>query len=205
MKKIGRLCVITDTSIQKKYTHVDIAEMAIKGGADMIQLRAKEMGSSELINIAGTILKMCIKKNVTFIINDRVDIAMITDADGVHLGLRDIPIHEARRLLGKNKIIGGTAHSLNEACDAQNDGANYIGYGHIYTTYSKHKPEKPKGIKNLKEVVKKIEVPIIAIGGITIENAGDVMSTGCYGIAVISSVVKASDPAKAVRGLKRML
>jgi len=205
MKKIGRLYVITDTTIQKKYTHYDIAEMAVKGGADMIQLRAKELKSGELIETASAILKMCRKENVTFIINDRVDIVMITDADGVHLGLEDIPLRDARTLLGKNKIIGGTAHSLKEAVTAKKNGADYIGYGHIYSTYSKYKPESPKGLLNLKNVVRKINVPIIAIGGIGIDNAAEVMNIGCYGIAVIGSIVKAENPIMAVKKLSNVL
>lgn len=205
MKKIGRLCIITDTSIQNKFSHIDIAEMAIKGGADMIQLRAKNLGSAELINTASEILKICRKNNVTFIVNDRVDIAMITDADGVHLGVEDIPIKDGRKLLGKDKIIGGTAHSLGEAMFAQKVGADYIGYGHIYPTFSKHKPERPKGIKNLKKVVEKIKVPIIAIGGITVENAAEVIAAGCYGIAVIGSVVKSDNPVLVVKKLKEMV
>lgn len=205
MKKIGKLCVITDTIIQNRYSHIDIAEMAIKGGADMIQLRDKDMPAGELTEIAKLICKLCRKKNLTFIVNDRADIALLSDADGVHLGINDLPVGEARKLLGKDKIIGGTAHSLEEAINAQKQGADYIGYGHIYKTYSKYKPERPKGIEGLKIILENIKTPIIAIGGINHDNSRDVISAGCHGIAVINSVVNSDDPEKAVKRLRRIV
>ena len=205
MKRIGRLCVITDTVIQNKYTHVDIAEMAVNGGADMVQFRDKEMPASEMIDMAKFIAKICRRKNVTFIVNDRVDVAISSDADGVHLGIADLPISEARKLLGNDKIIGGTAHSLEEAIFAEKQEADYIGYGHIYQTYSKHKPERPKGIEGLKKILEIIRTPVIAIGGIDPDNSRDIISAGCYGIAVIGSVVRANNPEKVVKQLRRVI
>lgn len=205
MKRIGKLCVITDTAIQSRYSHVDIAEMAIKGGADMIQLRDKEIPSGELVEIAKLVSRMCRRNNVMFIVNDRVDVAMFSDADGVHLGIDDIPIPEARKLLGKGKIIGGTAHSQNEALRAEKFGADYIGYGHIYKTYSKDKPEKPKGISELRNILQVIKTPVLAIGGINPENSRDVVSTGCHGIAVIGSVVRSGNPEKVVKLFRKII
>jgi len=205
LKRIGRLCVITDTSIQSRYTHVDIAEMAVKGGADMVQFRDKELPTAEMINTAKFIASICRKKNVTFIVNDRIDVALSSDADGVHLGINDIPVAEARKLLGYDKIIGGTAHSLDEALYAEQQEADYIGYGHIYPTYSKFKPENPKGISGLKEILENIKTPIIAVGGIDLDNSRDIISAGCYGIAVIGSVVRAENPEKAVKQLRRVV
>jgi thiamine-phosphate pyrophosphorylase len=205
MKRIGKLCVITDTVIQSRYTHVDIAEMAVKGGADMIQLRDKELATGDLTDIAKFISGLCRKKNVTFIINDRVDVALICDADGVHLGIEDLPIKEARKLLGKEKVIGGTAHSLKEAVHAEEQGADYIGFGHIYSTYSKFKSEKPKGISGLKKILENINIPVLAVGGINHENSRSIITAGCYGIAVIGSVVRSDNPEKAVRRLRRIV
>lgn len=205
MKKIGRLCVITDTAVQSKYSHFEIVKLAIKGGADMIQFRDKMMSTSELIDTAIKLKKLCAKHNATFVVNDRVDVAMISDADGVHLGLEDISIKDARKLLGKSKIVGGTAHSLKEVVEAQKNGADYIGFGHIYPTGSKIKKDKPKGTTYLKKVVNEIKTPIIAIGGISSENIQDVMNTGVYGAAVIGSVVKSKKPVDEVKKLRKII
>jgi thiamine-phosphate pyrophosphorylase len=204
-RKIGRLCVITDTTVQKKYSHIEIARMAIRGSADVIQFRDKYMSTNELIETAKKIRKMCLKAGVLFIVNDRVDVAILSDADGVHLGIEDIPVKEARKLLGKNKIVGGTAHNLKEAIDAEKSGADYIGFGHIYPTGSKLKLTAPVGIEGLKKAVKKIKIPIFAIGGIGLNNVNEVAGTGVHGIAVIGSVVKSSNPTKSVRELKGAL
>jgi thiamine-phosphate pyrophosphorylase len=205
MKKIGKLCVITDTVIQKKYSHFEAAKLAIKGGADIIQLRDKTMSTAEMITTPKQIAALCKKHGVTFLVNDRVDIAMLSGADGVHLGIEDIPIKEARKLLGKNKIIGGTAHSLKEALKAQKEGADYIGFGHIFTTGSKHKPDKPKGTKMLAQIVKKIKTPILAIGGIDQSNINEVMKTGVHGAAIIGGIYKSPDPVKTTKEIRNLM
>jgi thiamine-phosphate pyrophosphorylase len=205
LKLTGRLCIITDVSVQSRYSHIDIAEMAVRGGADIIQLRDKELPAGEMTGIAKFICRLCRKKNVTFIVNDRADIALASDADGVHLGLDDISVKEARKLLGKDKIIGGTAHFLAQALDAQKQGADYIGYGHIFKTYSKYKPEKPKGIEGLREIIQNIKIPVFAIGGINHENSREIISAGCHGIAVIGSVALSDNPEKAVKLLRKIV
>lgn len=204
MKKIGRLCIITDTNIQKKYSHVEIAEMAVKGGADIIQLRDKNMPASELAETAIAIKKICSKRAV-LIINDRVDIAMLSGADGVHLGKEDIPVNEARKLLGKNKYIGATANSLEDAKNAVKAGADYIGFGHIYPTQTKLKSTSPVGIKGLKEILNYISIPVIAIGGIDLTNAEEVIKTGVHGIAAIGCVLKSQNPFNTVKQLKKII
>lgn len=205
MKKIGKLCLITDTVIQKKYSHLQIAQMAIKGGADIIQLRDKTLPTGKLIEVAKKIAELCRKHNVLFIVNDRVDVVMASGADGVHLGKEDIPVKDARKLLGSRKIIGGTAHSLNEAKLREKEGADYIGFGHIYPTKSKYKPEKAKGTKLLAEVVKRVKIPVIAIGGISLNNIDDVKDTNVHGIAVIGSVLNSSTPVRVLKEFKKKL
>jgi thiamine-phosphate pyrophosphorylase len=204
-RKIGKLCVITDTIVQKKYSHFEIAEMAIEGGANMVQFRDKILPTSKLIEIAAKIRELCSKAGVTFIVNNRVDAAMISDADGVHLGLEDIPVKEARKLLGKDKIIGGTAHNIKEAVLAVNDGADYIGFGHIFPTSSKFKDTPPVGIGGLENVLKQIKIPILAIGGIGLNNIEQVINTGVHGAAVIGSVVKSRDPVSSIKTLKQII
>jgi len=205
VKKIGKICIITDTQVQKKYSHIEIAKLAIKGGADIIQLRDKFLSTSELIDTAKKISLLCKKSNVIFLVNDRVDVALVSGADGVHLGQEDIPIKDARKLLGKNKIIGGTAHNMREALACEKAGADYIGYGHIYPTASKHKPDKPKGTAKLKEIVNRIKIPVIAIGGITQENLSDVVKTGVHGAAFIGSVLKSKDPVKTIKEIRKII
>lgn len=205
IKKIGRLCVITDTVIQKKYSHLEIAKLAVKGGADMIQFRDKNMPTGEMAETAIKICKLCNRNKIKFIVNDRVDVALLSDADGVHLGKDDLSVNDARKLLGTKKIIGATAHSLAEAVKAEKEGADYIGYGHIYTTSTKLKTSKPKGLKNLTKVCKKINIPVFAIGGIGIENAKDVISTNAHGIAVVGSVVKSKNPKNTVKKLREII
>lgn len=201
----GKLCVITDTVIQNKYSHDEIAYLASKGGADMIQFREKNFSTSELIRIGNSIRKICNKFGSLYIVNDRVDIALITDADGVHLGKEDIPVKEARHLLGENKIIGGTAHTLREAYIAQNEGADYIGYGHIFETKTKKKNTKPKGIKNLKLVLSKIKTPIFAIGGIDLNNVSSVIQSGVFGVAVVGAIVKSDNITKEVKSFRKII
>jgi thiamine-phosphate pyrophosphorylase len=204
-KKIGKICVITDTNVQNKYTHIELAQMAIKGGADMIQLRDKTIPSAALIETAIKIKKNCNKRNILFIVNDRVDIAMISGADGVHLGEDDIPVKDARKLIGKNKIIGKTAHSMKEALKTVKEGADYIGLGHIYHTYSKLRAPKPMGVRELEKICAAVRIPVIAIGGINFQNAAEVINHGAYGIAVIGSVIKSSSPVKAVKTLHEII
>lgn len=204
-RKIGKLCVITDTAVQKKFPHVEIARMAIRGGAKMIQFRDKKMSTAELIETARMLKKICSKAGVLFIVNDRVDVALISGADGVHLGIEDIPISDARKLLGDDKIIGGTAHSLKEAREAEKRGADYIGFGHIFSTGSKIKSTAPVGVEKLKELVRSITIPVFAIGGIGLDNIKQVIETGVHGAAVIGSVVKSTNPVQSTRKLIRII
>jgi thiamine-phosphate pyrophosphorylase len=187
------LCVITDETS----CPVTLAEKALKGGAAMIQLRHKTASGSQLFLWAMAICERCQPYHALCIINDRVDIALASKADGVHLGQHDMPARAARKLLGETGIIGVTASSLEEARQAEQDGANYIGFGHIYPTTSKLKETSPLGLDLLQKTANLISLPIIAIGGINIENAASVISFGAAGIAVIAAVSRANDPSRA--------
>jgi thiamine-phosphate pyrophosphorylase len=204
-KKVGGLYVITDTAIQNRFTHLQLAELAINGGADVIQLREKKNSTREILQIAFDVRKICSKSNVIFIVNDRVDIAMIVDADGVHLGEQDLPIPVARKLLGPEKIIGGTASNFDEAKLVEQEGADYIGFGHIFDTKTKFKPYEPRGLDLLKEVCKNIKIPVIAIGGINYSNAEFVIKAGASGIAVTSAVCCAEEPKEETGRIKEIV
>ena len=193
--------MITDSVIQNRFTHEKLAELAIKGGASMIQFREKNKSDAEFLEIALKVKAVCSRFQIPFIINDRVDIALLSDADGVHLGQNDLPISVARKLLGESKIIGGSAGSLSEALEVEKDGADYVGLGHIFQTATKEKTTEPLGILKLKELMKSISIPVIAIGGISHLNIKSVFEAGVYGAAVVSCVVSSENPELAMKQL----
>lgn len=181
------LYLITDRTISGM-GHLQIAVHAISAGIRTIQLREKDMSKRELYNEAVSLRDLTLKHRTTFIINDYVDIARAVNADGVHLGQDDMPIKEARNILGKNKIIGISTHSLKQAVDAQSEGADYIGFGPVFKTTTK-KTGPVKGIRALREIKRHITVPVVAIGGITLENIPDVLRTGVEAVAVASAIL----------------
>ncbi len=199
MKRIGRLHVITDVVLQDRFSHSALAQMAVAGGADAIQFRQKEGSTRALIETAIAVKNAC--GDVPLIVNDRVDVAIAAEADGVHLGQDDFPIEKARDLLGEDAVIGGTAKTLVQARQCVADGADYIGFGPIYATGSKADAGMVKGLEGLREMASGIHIPIIAIGGIGIENVGEVMRAGAHGIAVISAVCCQPDPTGATQKL----
>ncbi len=205
MKKIGRFHVLTDTCLQAQFSHLELAQLAIAGGADTIQLREKAAETREMIRVAEEIQAFCKRAGVTFIVNDRVDVAIASRADGVHLGQNDFPIPLARTLLGEGAIIGGSAGNMEEARKCLLEGADYIGFGPVYLTTSKEDAGPASGLDLLKQVVEEIPLPIVAIGGITRENASRVIQAGGHGIAVISAVCCQKDPADAAQCLCRLL
>jgi thiamine-phosphate pyrophosphorylase len=205
VKKIGRFHVLTDTDLQNCFSHVALAELAIAGGADTIQFRQKTGETIQMIRIAEQIQALCKRAGVSFIINDRVDVAIASHADGVHLGQGDFPIPLARKLLGEGAIIGGSAGNAEEARKCFSEGADYIGFGPVYSTFSKVDAGPASGLDLLRQVVEKIPLPIIAIGGINKDNALLVRETGAYGIAVISAVCCERDRGEATRCLRRLL
>ena len=204
-KEIGRLHILTDDVLQSAFSHVELARLAIKGGADTIQFRQKMGSTKRLIEIALHIKELCYKENAIFIVNDRVDVAMAVDADGVHLGQEDLPIPLARKLLGKGKIIGGSAATPEEVEKCFSEGADYVGFGPVYPTASKTDAGPVSGIRILRKVVQETPLPIIAIGGITSEKVSEVMQAGAYGIAVISAVCCAKEPEAATSFLQKAL
>ncbi|MEI8186287.1 MAG: thiamine phosphate synthase [Chlorobiaceae bacterium] len=191
------LCVITDEA----FCPVTLAEKALDGGAGMIQLRHKTASSSQLFRWAVEILRLCRQYDALCIINDRVDIALASEADGVHLGQDDLPAAAARKILGKKFIIGVSASTAEEALQAEKDGADYIGFGHIYPTISKKKEHAPLGVENLQKTASIISLPVIAIGGINAENAPLLIARGASAVAVISAVSRAIEPSFAANEL----
>ncbi|MEK6539037.1 MAG: thiamine phosphate synthase [Deltaproteobacteria bacterium] len=177
------------------------AEAIIDGGAKILQLRAKRLSSKEFLETARIIMKITKDKGTVFIVNDRVDIALLTDADGVHLGQDDLPVKEARRLLGNNKIIGYSTHNLREALEAVRLPVDYISFGPIFPTKTKEDAQTPKGLKGLSEVRKSVGIPIVAIGGITETNMAHVLKEGVESVAMISEILTSLDISKKLNRL----
>ena len=195
-KRIGHIHVITDETIQSRFSHVELAELAIAGGADTIQYRDKTRSTEELVEMAHRILEVC---GVPLIINDHIDVAQALGADGVHLGAGDVSVSDARAMLGDDAIIGASASTLDAACAAADEGADYIGCGHVFETSSKQKGTAPIGLDGLHEVCEAVDVPVIAVGGITHANVSGVMEAGAWGVALIGAVCAADDPKDATR------
>ena len=135
-KEIGKLHILTDTILQSRFSHIELTEKAIAGGADTIQFRHKQGPTREMIQVSTEIKRLCTEKGVIFIVNDRIDVAIASEADGVHLGQDDFPIPLARKLLGDNRIIGGSAATMEEARKCLSDGADYVGFGQLLANRS---------------------------------------------------------------------
>lgn len=191
--KIQGLYAIIDNSIRSDLSNIEIAKRVLAGGARILQVRGKGLSSKELLNQSREIRKLTREAGATFIVNDRADIALLSDADGVHLGQDDLPISEARKILGRGKLIGISTHNIEQALKAEQEGADYIGFGPVFGTKTKADAEEAKGIEALKEVKKKVSIPVIAIGGINLENLKEVIAAGADGVAVISAIVKAEN------------
>ena len=201
MKNIGVLHVITDTTLQSRFTHVELAELAIQGGADTVQFRQKQGTTRELIAIAQAMRTVCEQHKVPLIVNDRADITLAVGATGAHFGQDDMPVSMGRRILPAETIIGASARTEEKILEAITEGADYIGFGPIYGTASKPDAEMAKGLERLRWICDVAACPVIAIGGIGIETAGDVIQAGAHGIAVISAVCAHREPEVATQVL----
>jgi len=183
------LYLITDRSFLNGRSIASCISEAIEGGVTLIQVREKNISTREFFKVAKEVKEVTNKYNVPLIINDRIDIALAIDADGVHLGQSDMPIEMARKILGKDKIIGISAGSLSEALEAEKNGADYLGIGTVFFTGTKKDIEEPIGLDGLKEIVNNIKIPSVAIGGINKNNCEEVMSSGVNGISLISAIL----------------
>ena len=182
-----------------------VLERALDGGVKGIQLREKDLGGRELFDLAEKVKALCVDHQASLFINDRVDVALAVDADGIHLGGASIPIEAARALVGTDKLIGVSTHSVREAEEAERAGADFLLFGPIYFTPSKSDYGTPQGLSPLKEVVKKTSIPVYAIGGIKVENIGDVKEAGVRGIALISAIMSSADPCRATQEILGIL
>ena len=192
-----RLCFIADSEAAAGRDILQLIGRAVEGGATIIQLRGKRSTGREFLDIGMKAVQFLRPKGVPLIINDRVDISLACEADGVHLGQDDMPLPYARKILGKKRIIGISASTVEEAKAAEKGGADYIGVGPIFQTISKINIGPPLGLEGLRKIRERVKIPILAIGGISAANAADVISTGGDGVAVISAITAVADPKKA--------
>lgn len=195
------LYAVTDRSWLKGQTLLQQVEDAIKGGATFIQLREKELGSEAFLEEAKVIQQLCRKYNVPFVINDNVDIAEAVGADGVHVGQSDMEAGDVRKRLGPDKIIGVSARTVEQALLAQERGADYLGVGAVFHTGSKADAREIDH-DTLKEICEAVDIPVIAIGGITRDNVIELKGTGICGVAVISAIFAQKDVEAAARDLR---
>jgi thiamine-phosphate diphosphorylase len=202
----AHLYVITDHMLSKGRLITQVIARAIAGGADIIQLRDKESTVKKLVQDGFAFRELTKEKNVIFIVNDRVDVALAVDADGVHLGQDDFPVNLARKIIGEDKIIGVSVGSVEEAIQAVKDNADYVSIGSIFPTRTKPDAGDAVGTPIITEIKKYINVPLVAIGGITADNIAEVAAAGADCAAVISAVVGADDVEAAAQCLiKRFL
>jgi thiamine-phosphate pyrophosphorylase len=203
---LWRLHVLTDRKTSRGRSHLQVAEAAIAGGADVLQLRDKEASSARLYQEALQLRKLTRDAQVPFIVNDRLDIALAVDADGVHVGQSDLPASVVRRIIGPGKILGVSVATVEEALQAEKDGADYLGVGPVFEARGT-KPDtcEPMGLECIARIRRHCRLPIVAIGGIDAENARKVREAGADAAAVISAIVSADDISQATRRLKRIL
>jgi len=201
-----RLYLVTDAELSLGRSHQEVIACAIRGGATVVQFREKkDICTREMIRTAQQLCYLCRSFKVPFIVNDRLDVALAVDADGIHIGQDDIPAPIARRLLGPDKLLGITAHTADEALKAIENGADYIGASPVFATMTKTDAGRPIGLEGLAEIAKACCVPVVGISGINDSNAQDVIRAGAAGVAVVSAIVGAEDIEMAARKLHRII
>lgn len=194
------LYVITDQKLAGNRSIAQVVQLAIVGGATIIQYREKTADTGEIIKQAQALHEITMKARIPFIVNDRIDVALAIDVEGVHVGQDDMPASLARKLIGLDMILGVSVSTVAQAIKAQEDGVNYIGVGPVFPTPTKPDANPPIGLKGLSAIKKAVSIPIVAIGGINVTNAKEVAKIA-DGIAVVSAVMGAENPKQATEEL----
>ncbi len=195
------LYLVTDRGLARGRPIAAVVSAAAAGGVTCVQLRDKHGSTRQLIDEAGRLSELLKPRGIPLIINDRLDVALAVQADGVHLGQSDMPLDLARRIAGDSLIIGISAESLADALAAERQGADYIGVSPVFATPTKTDTGAPFGLAGLAAVRRAVRLPIVGIGGVNLENASAVIRQGADGIAVVSAIVAAEDPERAAREL----
>ena len=195
--------LVTDHRDKTDEEFLNVVEEAIKGGTAIVQLREKTASTKDFYQLALKVKEITSKYDVPLLINDRIDIALAVDCEGVHIGQDDMPAGIARKIIGNDKILGVSASTVDEAIKAEEDGADYIGSGAVFPTATKDDADSVSK-EELKNIVDSINIPVVAIGGITLENANTLKDTGIAGFSVVSAIMSADNPKEASKELKKI-
>ena len=198
MKSGWELYVVTDRALSGGRPLVEVIRRTLAGGAKIVQLREKNLSTREMLQLAAALKELTREYGARFIVNDRLDVALAVDADGVHLGQEDMPARIARRLLGPEKVLGVSVSSVEEALRAVEDGADYLGAGAVFPTATKEEA-RAIGLEGLRAIASAVGIPVVAIGGIDRTRVAEVIAAGADGVAVVSAVMAAADPCEAAR------
>lgn len=200
-----RLYAVTDRSwLKPGETLAEVVETLLKAGVTCVQLREKEAEDALILQEARELKALCHRYDVPFLVNDRPDLAQAVGADGVHVGQEDTGLVEARNLLGANALLGGSAHTVEEALAAQAAGADYLGCGAVFGSGTKHNVSQMP-LKTLTDICQAVDIPVVAIGGVSLDNLPLLAGTGIAGVAVISGLFAAEDKTEATKGFLRQL
>lgn len=197
---VPRLHVITDETLQDRYSHLELAELTVQAGADGVQYREKrDVQMSERLSTAERMNRVCESSNVMLVVNDFVEVALNVNAPAIHLGQEDESIESARKILPRDTVIGGTANAVQDAIELDKLDIDYLGVGPVFGTASKASPAPTLGLAALTEICDACDHPVVAIGNIQVHNVEAVLKTGAHGVAVISGICCAMDVSAATR------
>ncbi len=197
-----RVYVITHAGFRGR-SHEEVARAALAGGATLLQLRDKQASARSLVETARRLVALARPEGIPVVVNDRVDVALAAGADGVHVGEEDLAVADARRILGPHGVVGASAGTVEEAVRAQREGADYVGVGPVFPTGTKPDAGAAIGLEGLSRIAGAVRIPVVGIGGITPDNAAEVVRAGAAGVAVISAVADAEDMVEATRRLRQ--
>jgi thiamine-phosphate pyrophosphorylase len=199
------LYLVTDRGLARGRSTLDIVKAAVSGGVTCVQLREKDCSTLEFIEQALAIKNFLQAREVPLIINDRLDVALAVAADGVHLGQSDMPLEMAQKIAGPSMLVGISAESVQDAVAAEEGGADYLGVSPIYATPTKTDTAPPLELEGLREIRKRVKIPLVAIGGLNKSNTAEVIRNGADGVAVVSAIIAADDPETAAMNLKQII
>ena len=205
MKEFLKLYLVTDRDLSLGRSQEEVVSEAVAGGVTMVQLREKDAATGEFIELAGRLMKILTPLGIPLIINDRVDVALAVDADGVHIGQSDMPYETARRLLGLDKIIGLSVENMDDLIKANSLDVDYVGISPVYGTPTKTDTAEPFGLEGLRKAVNMSKHPTVAIGGMNAGTIADVMAAGTDGVAVVSAICSAENIREAAAQLKAIV